>query len=341
MNNFLKKVRNYFIPHSENDFKPHFFGTASVLFLTAAILVVFLISVLQYSAISTGNYAAIVTSVLTDLTNNDRLIEGKGWLKTNPTLTLAAQMKANDMAAKGYFAHTSPEGKNPWYWFKEAGYKFTYAGENLAVNFSDSVDVEKAWMNSPGHRTNIVNSKYTEIGIATAEGVYNGRPTTFVVQLFGRPAEATSTSALVPAVVKTEEKKATTTPKVELAVKEVAGVTTGTEALEETIEIVSEDGTLIGVKQKGATVPEGIAAVAAGERSASLFARIFSSPNTVLECAYAFIALLIVLALIFDIVVEIRRQHPLHVVYATLLLALIFVLLYVSRTYLFPELLIL
>ncbi|MEK7139964.1 MAG: CAP domain-containing protein [Patescibacteria group bacterium] len=330
-------LKRFFIPEKDNNYKPHFFGTASVLFLTAVILVVFLVSTLQYTAISTGNYAAIITSVLTDLTNNDRLIEGKGWLATNQTLALAAQMKANDMAAKGYFAHTSPDGKSPWYWFKQAGYTFSYAGENLAVNFSDSIDVERAWMNSPGHRANIVNGKYTEIGIATAEGFYNGRSTIFVVQFFGRPAEATTTKSVAVATTatKAEEKN------IEPVASEVAGAATGTGVLNKTLEVVSEDETFIAVKQNGfASVSEESATTAPAVQKTSFFARLFSSPQTFLQYAYALIAILIVIALIFDIVVEIRRQHPMHVVYATLLLALIFVLLYVSRTYIFSTLLI-
>lgn len=342
MKSYLKRIKEYFIPEKDNDYKPHFFGTAGILFLSAVIIVVFLVSVLQFRAISSGNYAAIITSVLTDLTNNDRLTQGKGWLTTNQTLVLAAQMKANDMAAKSYFAHTSPEGKSPWYWFKQSGYNFVYAGENLAVNFSDSVDVERAWMNSPGHRANIVNGKYTEIGIATAEGVYNGRPTTFVVQFFGRPAAATTTKVAVVAATttapKAEEKKA------EPIVSEVAGAATGTpsgDQLVETVEAVSEDETFVEVKNNGfaEVLEENTAILAVPETS--FFARIFFSPSTFLQYTYACIALLIVLALVFDIFIEIRRQHPLHIVYAALLLVLIFVLIYASRTYLSPELLVL
>lgn len=112
-------------------------------------------------------------------------------LKTNPVLVAAAQAKANDMAAKGYFAHVSPEGLDPWHWFKEAGYSFDYAGENLAIDFSDSADVERAWMNSMAHRENILNSRFSEIGIATAEGLYQGHATIFVVQEFGAPSSRT------------------------------------------------------------------------------------------------------------------------------------------------------
>ena len=60
-----------------------------------------------------------------------------------------------DMAEKSYFAHTSPEGLTPWYWITLAGYRFSLAGENLAIDFTESEDVENAWMNSPAHRASI------------------------------------------------------------------------------------------------------------------------------------------------------------------------------------------
>ena len=58
-------------------------------------------------------------------------------------------------------------------------------GENLAVNFQNSEDVETAWMNSRGHWLNIMNPKFKEIGIATSTGIYKGRQAVFVVQMFG------------------------------------------------------------------------------------------------------------------------------------------------------------
>jgi len=93
------------------------------------------------------------------------------------------------MASKGYFAHYSPSGLSPWYWFTKAGYSYKKAGENLAVNFKDSDDVVRAWMNSPTHKANIVKEGYTEIGIGIAEGVYQGKKATFVVQLFAAPQD--------------------------------------------------------------------------------------------------------------------------------------------------------
>lgn len=97
-------------------------------------------------------------------------------------------MKAQDMATKGYFAHTSPEGKKtPWYWLKQVGYQYQYAGENLAINFTDSKDVTNAWMNSPTHKANIVKDKYTEVGTGIATGLYEGRETVFVAQVYANP----------------------------------------------------------------------------------------------------------------------------------------------------------
>ncbi len=131
--------------------------------------------------------AAIYSNVLVLLTNKERAAQNISELKVNPLLEKAAQMKADDMASKGYFAHNTPEGKTPWYWISQAGYKYIFAGENLAVNFVDSEDVQKAWIASPGHKSNILNPKYTEIGIATSTGIYKGKSAIFVVQMFGAP----------------------------------------------------------------------------------------------------------------------------------------------------------
>jgi uncharacterized protein YkwD len=140
----------------------------------------------------TNSIAAVISGTLVDLTNTSRTRASVATLKISPILQKAAQMKADDMAQKGYFAHNSPEGLTPWYWLANAGYDYVYAGENLAIDFFESADVEKAWMNSPLHRENILNNAFTEIGIATAVGMYNGHQTTFVVQMFGRPVNSSS-----------------------------------------------------------------------------------------------------------------------------------------------------
>lgn len=125
-----------------------------------------------------------------DSANESRLGVGLPPLLLNQNLVASARLKASNMADGGYFAHTSPGGKTPWYWFGQSGYKFLYAGENLAINYSNSKSVNNAWMNSPSHRGNILNKNYTEIGIATARGMYQGEETFFIVQLFGSPASS-------------------------------------------------------------------------------------------------------------------------------------------------------
>ena len=135
--------------------------------------------------------SSIMPEVLIDLTNRNREQIKMHYLEQNSLLAKAAQLKAEDMVSKEYFAHTSPEGTDPWHWFDIVGYDYIYAGENLAVNFFDSYEIDKAWMNSPKHMKNIINNNFNEIGIGMATGNYKGRESIFVVQLFGTQKKPT------------------------------------------------------------------------------------------------------------------------------------------------------
>ena len=106
-------------------------------------------------------------------------------------------MKAQDMMAKGYFEHTSPQGISPWYWFDQSGYDYRYAGENLAIGFIDSGEVNNAWLASPAHKANILNGNYRETGTAVLSGNFQGGQTTVVVQLFGTKTSGLFGKALV------------------------------------------------------------------------------------------------------------------------------------------------
>ncbi len=119
------------------------------------------------------------------LINESRKAEELRELNMNYRLTQAAQWKAEDMIANNYFAHTSPSGISPWYWFGASGYDYKYAGENLAVSFTSSESQHNAWMESSRHRKNILNSDYQETGVAVKEGVIDGRLVTVTVQMFG------------------------------------------------------------------------------------------------------------------------------------------------------------
>ena len=169
----LKWLQHHFIPHHTNGFKPYALRAPS-----ASLLLLFVLFVESLYLFTTtivlprsNQYAAIFASVLIDQTNLIRVNEKINTLAINEALNQAAKLKVEDMASKGYFAHFSPDGKTPWYWFSQAGYDYVSAGENLAVNFTDSQEVTDAWMNSPAHRANIESGNYQEIGIATANGV--------------------------------------------------------------------------------------------------------------------------------------------------------------------------
>ncbi len=193
-------LKKYFYPHRGNGQHPHFLRAQAVVGMLAVVFVaeLFFLSGMYSGAYRTNMFAAVFSNVLVDETNTERASDNLPTLRVNPVLEAAARLKADDMAQNGYFAHVSPSGTTPWHWFDEAGYSYTRAGENLAVNFVDSADVVAAWMNSPKHRENIMNQYYEETGIATARGTYKGKDTIFIVQLFGTPRAEAAASAPIP-----------------------------------------------------------------------------------------------------------------------------------------------
>lgn len=129
--------------------------------------------------------ASITASDLILLTNQERVKLGLPELAPSHQLTQAAQAKAADLLEQSYFSHTTPQGKRFYEWVEEAGYRYLYAGENLAIDFDSSGKIVSAWMESPTHRANITNQNYADIGIVALRGAWDGRETTVVVQLFG------------------------------------------------------------------------------------------------------------------------------------------------------------
>jgi uncharacterized protein YkwD len=144
------------------------------------VLVLIFISPAQASEINADNVIKYV--------NEAREKENLPDLKISSKLTDVAMAKVNDMVVHKYFAHTSPDGLTPWYWFEKVGYAYKYAGENLAINYTSAEEEQTAWMNSPTHRKNIMNVNYTEIGVAIAAGEVNGVLGIIAVQEFGTPA---------------------------------------------------------------------------------------------------------------------------------------------------------
>ena len=123
-------------------------------------------------------------------------------LKENSKLDQAASAKLKDMFKQQYFEHKSPQGVGASDLAKAAGYEYVSIGENLALgNFADDQDLVQAWMDSPGHRANILNSKFQEIGTAVGRGMFEGKMTWLAVQEFGKPA---SSCPAISANLKTE-----------------------------------------------------------------------------------------------------------------------------------------
>lgn len=134
--------------------------------------------------------ASVLPSIVIDYANTDRAKVKEGTLRENPLLAKAAEEKAIDMATRGYFSHVGPNGETPWTWLDKVGYNYVYAGENLAVNFFDSADVHRAWMNSPAHRENLLDKKFTEVGVGMAPGKFEGRDSLYIVEFFGSTEES-------------------------------------------------------------------------------------------------------------------------------------------------------
>ncbi len=121
-------------------------------------------------------------------TNRNRNENGLPNLTENQDLNEAAMAKAEDMLENQYFDHVSPSGNGPQDLAEKAGYEYISIGENLAMgNFANDKELLEAWMASPGHRENILNKGFHEIGVAVLEGKYQGKKTWFAVQEFGTP----------------------------------------------------------------------------------------------------------------------------------------------------------
>lgn len=121
-------------------------------------------------------------------TNKERKANGKKELTVNTKLTKSAQYKAEDMLTRQYFDHVGPNNETISVIISKEGYEYIIIGENLAMGgFTSAEEIVTAWMNSPGHRANILNERYTEIGIGIAVGTYKGKRVLMAVQHFGLP----------------------------------------------------------------------------------------------------------------------------------------------------------
>lgn len=191
---FFHGIFRYLLhPHESNNFRPRLLHPEWMLALSVlAFVAVFSLGFLNKSAgVRGGVILGYATNITVDQvvaqTNQQRAAVGLPPLAYSGVLSSAAESKANDMFANNYWAHVSPSGRQPWDFIHDAGYSYSAAGENLARDFYETGSMVGAWMASPTHKANIVNSKYSQIGVAVVNGTLQGTETTLVVQMFGNP----------------------------------------------------------------------------------------------------------------------------------------------------------
>ncbi len=144
--------------------------------------------------------------------NETRSSNGLLPLTLSSNLNTSAQLKANDMVAKNYWSHTAPDGTEPWYWFHQAGYAYSVAGENLAYGFDTGSEVTVAWLNSPTHKANLLGD-YEDVGfgIASSASFQNGANTVVVAHYGKQRAADTVAANLIPETLSSSTTSANTT----------------------------------------------------------------------------------------------------------------------------------
>lgn len=185
---FARRAKLFLVPHRHNQYRPHAIRRYGL------VLVLLAVVGLQagYNAVTTGSVlgseASVSITALLEETNAERERHGVPTLRVSDKLSQAAYLKASDMFHKQYWDHVSPDGTTPWEWLANVDYNYKYAGENLAKNFTTAATVTSAWMSSPGHKDNLLNKNYTEVGFAVVAGKLHDKPTTLVVAMYGAPA---------------------------------------------------------------------------------------------------------------------------------------------------------
>ncbi len=193
MKGFKKFLSKAFIPGAENNFTPSAFSINA--FIVYGILVMLTMGVLTQGLFIDSFLANITRNLVVQEVNPVRNNLDLPELQENPALSRAAQMKAEDMIRRDYFSHTGPAGEEPWVWYEKTGYDFSLAGENLAIDFNDPSLLMDAWLDSPSHARNILNSYFEDIGIGVARGEFRGRNTTVVVMFLGKEVGSTRTAS--------------------------------------------------------------------------------------------------------------------------------------------------
>lgn len=177
----------HFLPNTHDQNVPlilhlRHLGALNALVIIAKVLAVLVLFVVYPSQ---GYFSTVTSATIVELTNQRREAAGLRRLVVNEQLNQVAQKKLNDMLQRQFFSHTNPDGEKVWGLLTSEGYDYTFAGENLAMNFYSAEEVVSAWMDSEKHRQNLLSQQFQDIGVAVGIGTLNDNSVSLVVQIFG------------------------------------------------------------------------------------------------------------------------------------------------------------
>ncbi len=151
-----------------------------------------LILAMVIAAVSAAG-AEITTETVVAEMNIHRVAAGLPPLRQDDRLVRAADSRMRDMEELAYWGHVAPDGRSPFEMIRPSGYEFRYAGENLAAGFETAELLVQSWMESKGHRANILSPLYQDCGVSIIDGATTGRSVgRSVVVLFARPTSPSS-----------------------------------------------------------------------------------------------------------------------------------------------------
>lgn len=314
-----KKIIDGIIPTANNDYCPEFLhykplrAIVVLLALVKVFIILFLFTIypnLVY--LSTDIYHQII-----ELTNKTRIEDGFAPLKVNPVLEKAAYDKAQDMLLNQYFAHDAPDGKRPWQWIDKEEYDYINAGENLVMNFTSAETAYSALLQSETHRKNIVNPKFTDIGVAVLAGEMNGKKTMIMVEMFGRPRAVD-------------------------VQKNMKNITAAVEniKLQKSDEAQNQESNLFSVDRKEIAVASAVLNAKEIEVKSSMLNFKSTFVNNILKYSdyFMFFGLCFVILLLFlNILIKIKIQHPVIIFQSFTVIAIIIILM-ISKFHFFQNL---
>lgn len=229
---------HWFLPTKLNKHSPYVLRPIGL--FAIAIILAFIPSIYNLSTNGSMQVLGYATSIsvgdLNSMSNTQRTNNGLPALSLNNQLNQAAQAKAQHMFANDYWAHYAPDGTTPWSFINGAGFSYISAGENLAKNFDTSAGVVDGWMNSPGHKANVLNGSYDSVGYAAVNGTLQGTELTLVVAMYAQTYVAPAPTAPPPLTPAITQK--TTAPQATQAVPETAVIPEESPVSQPTEEVV-------------------------------------------------------------------------------------------------------